>query len=69
MSLIPVAAARSETLIGRRPDAGQEREPGGIGEHGELPGPGLDLLGAVGEAMAWQTLGVDDPVVGAVLGQ
>src|SRR5208283_4383436 len=51
-------------------DAGQQGEPGGVGEHGVVLGLGADGLGVaeVGDGAA-DPLGVDDPVAGPVGGQ
>jgi len=71
VSCRPVAAARSETLV--RPggaDAGQQREPGGIGEHGIVQRPGADRFGvAEGGDGAADPFLIDDPVASPVSGQ
>ena len=53
-----------------RLDAGQQREPGGIGQHGELPGAGVDRLGVRygGNGLA-DALAVNNAVIGSFRGQ
>src|SRR5580704_10304911 len=52
-----------------RLDTGEQGEPGGIAEHGEVASAGLDRVGVEsGDGLA-DPFGVDDPVIGPVRGQ
>jgi len=71
VSAIPVAAARSDTLIGPATlDARQQRQPGRVVEQGEPSGPVPDQLGMVqgGDRLA-DPLAVDDALICALSGQ